>query len=387
MAGRRENGAGTRPKQGANGRWWQQISFTNPETDEPVRTTIRGATEGEVKQKVKEFLRAIENGVKPDEGNMLFQDWAELWLVTYKKNSVEPGTYANYKNTVLNHIKNSALGKTKLTKVKQSDIQKFVNEKAHVISPGTIGQILAVISDALKTAEIDKRIVVSPCKRIKTPKPKQKEVNPFTAEEAKKLLEAAKPGSMIHAVIFLGLHTGMRVSEIAGLRWDDVDFQAGNITLRQQVKIVPKTATEKRKAILGSLKTPSSYRTIPMKQRLADVLKSHKAKQAEEKLALGGAYEKLNLVFAWEDGTMIQGSTLSKRFTTLLEKKTDLPMRSIHSLRHTYASIGISQGLSIKTVSKILGHKNIEETLNTYGHLMPGDMDTVMDAVEVFFSC
>lgn len=384
MATRRENGAGTEPKQEANGRWSLKVSYRDVETDELKRTTIRGKSQGEVLEKKKDFLRNVENGVKPNTNKILFKDWLVTWLETYKASSVTAKSYYNYENIVKNHIRDSDLGKIALNKIKRSDIQKFINAKTKELSPGTVGHVRAVIADALHVAEIDRMIIVSPCKDIQMPKRKQKEINPFSMEEAKKLLQAAEPGSMLHAIIFTGLHTGMRRGEIVGLRWDDIDFKAGKITIRQQSKIEPGKDEGKSKVILGTLKTESAYRTIPMEKNLAKVLTSYKAKQAEEKLAAGEAYLANGLVFAWPDGSIINPSTISARFKYLIQS-LDIQYRTFHELRHTFASIGISRGMSIKTVSKIMGHAKIDETLDTYGHLLPGDMEGVMSVVAAFF--
>ena len=378
MAGRRENGAGTRPKQGANGRWWQQISFTNPETDEPGRTTIRGATEGEVKQKAKEFLKAIENGVKPSTNKVLFQDWLVTWLEVNKKNSVEVGSYDSYECIVNKHMKNSDLGKTELGKVSRSGIQKFINNKAETFSANYTKLMKIIIADALKVAEMDKQILVSPCKGIKLPKVNKKDVTPLTPEDAKRLLAAAEPGSLLHGIIFTALRTGMRRGEVLGLQWDCIDFTAGTITVKQQAK------KDNGKIVIGVTKTETSNRVIPLEKKLAEVLKSHKAKQAAEKLALGEAYENNNMVFAEPDGSIIAPVNLSRRFTQLVEN-TELERCTFHDLRHTFASVAISQRMSIKTISVILGHANISITLDTYGHLLPGDMETVIDTVAAFY--
>ena len=380
MAKRRENGAGTRPKQGGNGRWYQQISFVNPETDEPDRTTIRGATEGEVKQKAKDFLKAIENGVKPSIKKLLFQDWLVTWLEVNKKNSVESGSFALYERIVNNHIKGSTLGKLELGKVKRADIQKFINSKAEKLGAGYITLMKVVISDSLKVAEMDKQILVSTCKGIKLPKIGKKDVTPLTTDNVKKLLAVAEPGTTLYSIIFMALRTGMRRGEIAGLQWDCIDFTAGTITIKQQAKY---DGTLKN-VVLGKTKTETSNRVIPLEKTLAEVLKSHKAKQAQEKLLAGEAYQNNKMVFAEPDGSIIVPTNISQRFKKIT-KIAEIPQFTFHDLRHTFASIAISRGLSIKTVSTMLGHAKINMTLDTYGHLLPGDMEAVIDAVAAFY--
>lgn len=122
-----------------------------------------------------------------------------------------------------------------------------------------------------------------------------------------------------------------------------------------------------------------------MNKSLSEVLKKHKKQQAKEKLAAGEAYENNGLIFAWEDGTPISPNTAGKRFEKIMKSCSDISKRTMHDLRHSFASIAISKGMSIKTISAILGHQNIQETLGTYGHLLPGDMEAVMDEIEAFY--
>lgn len=378
---RRENGAGTEPKQEANGRWYLKISYRDPGTDELKRKTIRGESQGDVLSKKKEFLKAIDAGIKPITKKLTLQDWLATWLEVNKKGSVTLGSYDVYERIVNCHIKDTDLGRMVLNKISRADLQKYFNEKAKQVSAKYLTNIRVVLADALKVAELDKLIIVSPCKNIKLPKVEKKEINPLTQEEANKLLATAGSGSLMHAIIFTALRTGMREGEIIGLRWNDIDFKNNQINVRQQAKYEPK---QEVKVVLGPLKTGSSYRLIPLEKKLAEVLKAHKAQQAKEKLALGEAYQKTNLVFAVADGGIINPKNLSHWFEKIMAK-TSIPRRTFHQLRHTFASVAISKGLSIKTVSTILGHKKVDITLDTYGHLLPGDMDTVINAVAAYY--
>lgn len=381
MSNRRENGAGTEPKQEPNGRWVLKVSYRDMDTGELKRKTIRGESQGNVLAKKKEFLKSIEAGVKPGTNKLSYQRWLQTWLEVEKKGKVESRTYANYENVVNNHITDSDLGKLHIDRIKRSDIQKFINKKAAEYKPGTIALIKMVIADSLQVAEIERLIVVSPCKKITAPKTESKEVMPLQAGEIKKLLEAAGVGSLMYGIIFTALRTGMREGEIAGLQWDDIDFQTGTISIKRQAKI---DVANDRKLILGDLKTDSSYRIIPLEKKLAEVLTVHKVQQAKEKLALGEAYQKNGLIFAEADGSIISPQNICTRFVRLIEK-IGIKRRTFHQLRHTFASVGISKGMNIKTVSAILGHTKINITLDTYGHLLPGDMESVVNAIAAFY--
>ena len=381
---RRENGAGTEPKQEVNGRWSLQISYRDVETDEPKRTTIRGASQGEVLEKKKAFLKAIASGVKPNNKKTTLLDWLNTWLEVNKKSAVADRTYFGLRNIIIKHITGSDLSKISLDKVKRVDIQKFLNEKAGSVAPGFLLNIKLVLSDALNVAEIDSLIVKTPCKNIKLPKVEVKKINPLSREEVTVLLNIAGTGTMLYVIIFLALRTGMRIGEVLGIRWEDIDFKKKVITVRQQAKIEPTKEKLEERLILGTLKTDSSYRTIPLDTKLAEELKRYKTEQAKGKLLMGESYKKLNLVFAEADGSIVSPQTIKSRFSSIMNK-TGIPRRTFHELRHTFASVAISQGISINAISKTLGHSKTSTTLDVYGHLLPGDIESVIHAVATFY--
>ncbi len=378
---RRENGAGTKPQQEPNGRWKQVISYRDVDTDKPKRTTVRGATEKEVKERVKDFYKTIAAGVKPNQKKTTLYDWLVTWLETNKKNTVSEGSYMRYDNVVNIRVKGTALAEMQLDKIRRADIQKFFNDMAKGYAPKSLELTKVVINDALKVAEIDNLILKNPCKGIKLPKAAKGNIQPLTPEEIAILLEAAGTGSYMHTVIMFGLRTGCRVGEIAGVRWDDIDFKARKIHIRQQSKYHYKSEVKKS---LGILKTGSSARTIPLDSKLAECLKWHARRQDKLKIEISDAYNPLNLVFPDEMGEILNPTTLSGRFSRIM-KKLEIPKRTIHDLRHTFASAAICQGLSIKAISSILGHSKPSITLDVYSHLMPGDEETIVAAVGGYY--
>ncbi|MDR7865783.1 MAG: tyrosine-type recombinase/integrase [Sporomusaceae bacterium] len=378
MAERRENGAGTEPKQDANGRWWLKISYRDPDTDDLKRTTIRGAGQNEVLAKKKDFLKSIDLGVKPNVKKQNLLDWLNTWLEVNKKGSVSVKSHTIYKTIIECHVKGSALGKMSLDKVRRADVQKFLNEKGEKVAPRYLGQIKIVLADAFNVAEMDKLILHNPCKKLKLPQVEKEEINPLNQEEIKILLNTAGAGGLMYNIIYLTLHTGMRRGEVLGLKWADVDFKKKRITVRQQAKV------EARRVLLGCLKTKSSYRTIPIGVRLIEVLKWHKAQQDKLKKDLGDAYNDLGLVFCEPDGNISTPNVVGTRYSRIMDKAA-IPKRTFHQLRHTFASVAISQGLNIKAISAVLGHEKTSTTLDIYGHLLPGDTESITQAVAAYY--
>lgn len=380
---KRENGAGTEPKQEANGRWSLKISYRDPETDELKRTTIRGASRGEVLNKKKDFSKSIEVGVKPTTKKLSLSDWLDSWLEVNKKGVVSNKSYLIYKTIVNTHIKGTKLGAIAIDKIKRVDIQKFLNEKGKSLAPSYLEDIKIVIADALNIAEIDRLIITNPCKNIKLPPVEKKEINPLNQQEIKSLLDVAGSGSLMYNIIFFTLHTGVRLGEACGLKWCDVDYKKKQIYVRQQAKVDDNGEGE-RKLILGTLKTKASYRTIPIGNRVIEVLKWHKAQQDRLIGEFGESYNNLDLVFCEPEGNIVNPTTTGTRFSRIMAK-TPIEKRTFHQLRHTFASIAVSLGLNIKAISAVLGHEKTSTTLDIYGHLLPGDTETVIQSVAAYY--
>lgn len=127
--------------------------------------------------------------------------------------------------------------------------------------------------------------------------------------------------------------------------------------------------TDKHTVVLSNLKTESSYRTIPMDNRLIEILKWHRAQQNKVKKEMGEGYNELDLVFCGANGKIRMPATVGSRFIKLI-KKIDIPYRSFHQLRHTFASVAISQGQNIKAISAIMGHSKTSMTYDVYTHAL-----------------
>jgi integrase len=175
------------------------------------------------------------------------------------------------------------------------------------------------------------------------------------------LLEAAS-GDRLEALYVLAIHTGMREGELLGLMWEDVDLERGVLRLRRAL------VREGGKVTLGHLKTPKSRRSIRLTRAATDALRGHLERQLEEMERMSSLYQPGGLVFATESRTLINPSNLRNRsFKPLLRKAFGQSMPNIcfHDLRHTCATLLLSQGTHPKLVQELLGHAIIAMTLDT----------------------
>jgi integrase len=207
----------------------------------------------------------------------------------------------------------------------------------------------------------------------------RKEINSLDREQTKALLEETS-GDQLKALYVLAIHTGMREGELLGLKWEDVDLESGVLRLRHGL------VREGGKTILGDLKTPKSRRGIRLTRAAAEALSSHLERQLEEMERMGSLYQPGGLVFATKTGTLINPSNLRNRSFKPLLKRAGLPNICFHDLRHTCATLLLSQGTHPKLVQELLGHATIAMTLDTYSHFLPSMGDQTVRAMEAALS-
>jgi len=147
-----------------------------------------------------------------------------------------------------------------------------------------------------------------------------------------------------------------------GLRWGDIDFAEGTISVRQQV--VP----TKSGLVVQDLKTEYSRRKISVSQKVVKELRAHRSRQAQERLRAGASYEDRDLIFCDGMGRPLDPRRLTRHFERTL-KRADLPKMTFHDLRHTFATLALEEGVPIKAVQETLGHHTAEFTMNVYSHV------------------
>jgi len=202
-------------------------------------------------------------------------------------------------------------------------------------------------------------------------------MRPLSADEARRLLEAAK-GDRLEALYVLAVTTGMRRGELLGLKWSDVDLENSRLSIRRTL-----TRTDNGKHVgLGDTKTRKSRRTIPLTPQAVEALRRHLKRQLAQIEARGDLYEDQGLVFTTEVGTLINPSNLRQRSLAPLLKKAGLPHIRFHDLRHTCATLLLLKGVHPKFVQELLGHATIAITLDTYSHVLPSMGNQTADAME-----
>ena len=368
MARKRANGEGSISKR-SNGTWEGRITVGfDPSTGKQIRKSIYGRTQKEVREKMNELQLQYANVSTVEEIDaveMTLSEWLDTWLADYIQD-VKPGTKVSYTSIVDNHIR-PVLGKIALQKLKPPMIQKFYNQlREKGLSPKYIKNIHGVLHRALDMAikiEFIEKNYTSVCS---LPKSEMKEIQPLDAPEQRKLLDAIK-GEEYEDLIIVDLFTGLRSGELIGLTWDCIDFDKGIISVKKQLVQTRQTGAE---YTFGSLKNGKT-RVIMPAQFVIQILKRHRIRQAEMRLAAGELWNEgkfPNLVFTHRDGSHLSQPTVWKEFQKLLEK-AGLEHHRVHDLRHTFAINSIMAGDDIKTLQENMGHYSAAFTLDRYGHV------------------
>jgi integrase len=207
---------------------------------------------------------------------------------------------------------------------------------------------------------------------VKAPQALKKEVKPLNPTQIKALISAAR-GDRLEALYLFAIHTGLRRSEILGLKWTDVDLEAGNLSVQRSLDI---------NGTFNPPKRNKSRRTVKLTDQAIEALKSHRARQNEERLRLGSLWIDHDLVFPnWLGKPMNRHNLYHREFKPLL-KKAGLSGFTFHSLCHTCATLLCSKNVNPKIVQEMMGHANISQTMDTYSHLMPGMGDAAATALD-----
>ena len=360
-------------KVGYRGAYWVYTS------EGPKRRYVQGKTRAEVNQKLTKIMADRDGGMIFDAGSLTVEEYLTRWLEDSVKGTVRPSTYEVHRHMIKPHII-PALGRLKLKDLSPMHVRSFYHEKLDSgLSSATVRKMHSILRKALKQAILDGLIPRNVCEAVKPPKVERKEITPLDREQAKALLEAAS-GDRLETLYVLAVHTGMREGELLGLKWEDVDLERGVLRLRHAL------VREGGKTALGDLKTAKSRRSIRLTYAAADALRSHLKCQLEEMERVGSLYETGGLVFATVSGTLINPSNLRNRSFKPLLKRAGLPDICFHDLRHTCATLLLSQGTHPKLVQELLGHATIAMTLDTYSHFLPSMGDQTVRAMEAALS-
>jgi len=338
---------------------------------------------------MKAYIADVEHGKIVLDENITLQDWFILWIKNYKVGKVKVATVENYNSLYKNYIKDTSIGKIKLSKLKSSNLQMYYNQliEDEVTTVNRVKYLNSIIGSSLIQAISEDYMIKNPCKNVTFPKIKEGEISIFTVEEQMKFIKSLEDNNDRFKTLYkFALGTGLRRGEILALKWSDIDFRNKEVSVTKSIRYVCKndiTNIDKPQFIIQTPKSESSVRKVPIPSSLIKELKEYKRKQAEIKLKNAVVYDDQNYVFAKEDGKPIEGQYLLRYYKKSLEE-AGIEYRKFHVMRHTYASRLIENDVNLKVVQTLLGHSSLKMTSEIYAHILPKKK---IDAVESLNKC
>lgn len=349
---------------------WQLVYDLPPGPDgkRKQRTeTVRGPKKA-AQIRLREVLSQVDQGRSADPGKLTVGKYLEDWLSGLDRAG---STLERYEMAIRVNIK-PHLGHVRLSALNALHLETFYRDQRENLSGASVRIFHAILTKALSRAVKVGLINRNPCADVEAvPMPDKREVR-FLTPEQKAGFIAAMEGSPYRPFLMTALATGMRLSELRGLHWRDVDLKAGVIRVRH--------TADRHNVIIDHMKSKTSRRNIAIPPVLIEILKSHHQHLLEEKVRLRPIWQDLGLVFPRPDGGVMSISVIHPPLK-IISDRAGVAVH-FHGLRHTHASDLIAAGVHPKVISERLGHASISITLDRYGHLFPGSQDQAAAAID-----
>ena len=358
------------------------------ETGKPKRISRYAKTKAEAVDLLHELEYQIHHMRQIDPTSTTLADWLRYWLETYKMHNLKQSTYVSYRGYIEKHVA-IAFPTMKLKDLTARELQEFYNFKiSDGLSPKTILNIHRCLHEALKQAVLEQYIPFNPSDAVALPKREKPEIEILTREQQNRLIQASY-SHRYGVFIRLTLTTGLRLGEVLGLSWDNIDLRSNTLFVRQTLNRLEKIDWNgigaKTEIVMQVPKTKNSIRSIPLLPFILKELQEWRNVQLSDKAIAGAAYQDTGLVVTNPFGGYIEPRTFKDFYNQILDM-SGIGRFTFHSLRHTFCTRALENDMDAKTVSAIMGHYSVAFTLDTYGHVLDSHKREEMLKMEKMFS-
>ena len=351
-----------------DGRWECQFTLPNGKVK-----SVYGKSRPDVRSKMDEALGKAKKGIDLKGERQALEHFLSTWMEESAKPKLRPSTIKSYESYIRLHIV-PALGNTTLGDLTAQDVQRFLNGRTKAgLSPRTVQYIRAILraalGQALRWGYVERNVaaLASP------PRQKPKQIATLSADEAWRLMDATR-NDRLGLLFATALYTGMRQGELLGLRWPDVDLEAGTLRVRQAVQKIDNAWQ------FVEPKSANGRRTVPLCEPALEVLRRQREQVRTMRQHADMAWQEWGLVFPSAVGTPLDSSNVTHHLQRQLAK-AGLPRVTFHALRHTCGSLLHQEGMPARTIMEILGHSQITLTLGTYCHATDAMFDEAAGAL------
>lgn len=359
----------------------ETITWIGQINENGVRKSFYGKKRKDVAAKIKDYFTDIKMyGCELSKDVYTVSEWTYKHLFTNKLPQLSPATFELYMNSYNNYISTSKLGGMFVGDVKQIHVQEFLNTHTD-LSYSSIKKFYLVLLSAFDSACTNNLIRLNPVKGAIIPNKNkaQKKIQALTKMEQSQYIKATE-GEPYQLFFLTALFTGLRQGELIALKWEHVHLHTGTIHVQEIIRrnyVYSLDGSSEKKTITKSPKTKTSIREVPIPDFLLELLKQHKPT---------GTKKEINSRYVFETSTQtcLIASNIRKYHKRICIRAKINPKEiikgdsheieyqgvSFHALRHTFATRSLEVGENIKTLQVLLGHADIETTLNIYTHVL-----------------
>lgn len=354
-------------------RWRAQYTDANGKRRQ-VTSAIPGRKgERECTKRRDAAVAAVKAGLDVGTAAQKLDAYLTSWI-RGKARSLRPRSHQRYSGIVTKYLA-PHLGSLTIGKLTTGRIDKLYDDlDAQGVGAATVEYTHRVLHSALSDAVRRRAIPWNPADHASVQRSSRRAIHPFTPDETTRLLDGIR-GHELEVLIILALRTAMRLGELLGLRWSDVNPSTRLIGIERTLyKVGPEHVTGPPKS--------GKARAVAVTDDTLAMLAAYRLRRAEALLRIGHRVTDDNLVFLTDAGEPFDGQHLTERRFRPLLRSLDLPSRRFHDLRHSAATLMLAAGVHVKVVSEMLGHADITTTMNVYGHVSPTMQEGAASALE-----
>ena len=362
--------------QRSKGSW--QLRYYSPPDANGKRKRVSETLKGTVRQAqrvLRERQIAIENGGYVARDKETVGQFMQRWLDTYASTNVTLRTLYGYRGCVRRYLDPTigAIALQALTARHIQGVYAAMLEKG--LSNTTVVQLHRILKEALSHGVRWGTLTRNVADATSRPKVHRQQMDMWDVGTIRRFMEGVK-GSRFGDIYPLAILTGLRRSELCGLKWEHIDLVRGSLSVVSTLQRITGYGL-----VEGQPKTQKSRRSIALSSKAVDLLHSLRGRQIEQQLQAGPIWQNTGYVFTQIDGSPIAPDTVSKDFCALV-RQAGLPHLTFHGLRHAHATLMLTAGVHLKIVSERLGHSNIAITADTYSHVLPGLQEQAVLALD-----
>jgi integrase len=336
--------------------------------------TVKGSRR-EAERVLRERLAALDKGEFIPKSSETVGSYLQSWLDGYGRTNITPRTLWGYQGYITRYI-TPTIGNIPLQKLQPGQIQKvYADMLERGLSHTTVIQLGWILHRAFAIAVKEGKLLRNPVDATTLPKKQHVELKMWDSHTLEKFMEVARD-SRFYDVFGLDLVTGLRRSELCGLKWENVDLLAGRLSVVSTIQRITGLGL-----VEGKPKTDRSRRSIPLSDTAIQMLHDVRGRQNLLGAEFGNEWNPKGYVFCQVTGEPPAPDMITKEFTAIV-RKAGLPHLTLHGLRHMVATLLLKSGENPKIVQELLGHSNIAITMDTYSHVLPGMLDKAVRTLD-----